>query len=95
MVTLLTPQNKFPLQFSLRETHLGKGGVGEGEGGGGGAIPLGDVGGSMPLGQTLQIIHGAPLLNGIAHLDQFQLTYTLAMLCEIKAKPGHVHLLLC
>ena len=57
-------------------------------------MPLGDVGGSTPLGQTLQIIHGGiPLLNGIAHLDQFQLTFTLAMLCGIKAKPGHVHCL--
>ena len=26
-------------------------------------MPLGDVGGSMPLGQTLQIIHGGTLIK--------------------------------
>ena len=36
----------------------------------------------MSLGQTLQIIHGGiPLLNGIAHLDQFQL-----LQCYVESK---------
>ena len=35
---------------------------------------------------------GVPLLNGIAHLDQFQLTFTLAVLCGIKAEAWHVQL---
>ena len=88
MVTLLTPQDRQIFTANLPKTDTFWGG--------GVSMPLGDVGVSMPLGQTLEIIHGGiPLLNGIAHLDQFQLTFTLAMLCGIKAKPGHVHLLLC
>ena len=53
-----------------------------GGGGGGGGGGLGDVGGSMPPGQALQIIHGGiPLLNGIAHLDWFQL-----LQCYVESK---------
>ena len=82
MVTLLTPQNRQIFTANLPKTDTFWGG-----GGGGGEL--------CPWDRHLKSSMGVPLLNGIAHLDNFQLTFTLAMLCGIKAKPGRVHLLPC